>query len=392
MNGKSASGATGRHARSCPGVWPMPEEAREAPALGLECVDRETCRSCDRRDGRRGTGSRRPSAASHVSDEIERQAANAPRWWGAVQLDGCQARYRTPATILADAPGGAQRQRATVAGHGIAIGRQAGHLHLHALDRRVDVANGTARRALLAHHVPRLERMTHFELDAARLEVAVLRKAELEVRREPRAVDGKAGRRLLREDVVEILLDEVRQHEAIVQLGAPARQPPGAIRFAPEARDERCEAAAAASRLMRACGGISNARSSSRPRRPVAAVGRIELVDAELGAMRVAGHVDEQVAEQRDRRSHGGVLAPPCRCELPERDLEFVQRVVARLVDARRLRGRSDEQAREQIRERRMVVPVARAGSAADRAGAGTASRARVAPPSTKWLPPPVPV
>ena len=42
-----------------------------------------------------------------------------------------------------------------------------------------------------------------------------------------------------------------------------------------------------------------------------------------------------------------------------ERDLQLVQRVVPRLVDARMLAGRADEQAREQVRQRRVVVPVA---------------------------------
>ena len=50
-------------------------------------------------------------------------------------------------------------------------------------------------------------------------------------------------------------------------------------------------------RLIRACGGISKARNSTSPSRPAARVGRIQLVDAELGPVRVAGHVDQQVAE-----------------------------------------------------------------------------------------------
>ena len=41
-----------------------------------------------------------------------------------------------------------------------------------------------------------------------------------------------------------------------------------------------------------------------------------------------------------------------------ERDFEFVEAVVARLVHARRLAGRADEQSGEQIRQRRMPLPV----------------------------------
>ena len=86
------------------------------------------------------------------------------------------------------------------------------------------------------------------------------------------------------------------------------------------------------------------------------AVGREHLVDAELGAVRIAGGIDEQVAEQAvdDPRRHR--LAG--RRQLLERQLELVQRVVARFVDARRLRGGSDEQPAEEIGERRVVVPV----------------------------------
>ena len=90
------------------------------------------------------------------------------------------------------------------------------------------------------------------------------------------------------------------------------------------------------------------------------AVGRVELVDAELGAVGIAGHVDQQVAEdpvdQPGRRGRGGG-------ERLEGDLEFVSRVVARLIDARMLAGRTDEQAGKEIGERRDGCANSRAGS-----------------------------
>jgi hypothetical protein len=46
--------------------------------------------------------------------------------------------------------------------------------------------------------------------------------------------------------------------------------------------------------------------------------------------------------------------------QLAERELEFVDAVVPRLVHARRLARRADEQTRKQIGEGRMVVPVGR--------------------------------
>ena len=109
---------------------------------------------------------------------------------------------------------------------------------------------------------------------------------------------------------------------------------------------------------IRGCGGISNARSSTTPRRPRSRVGAEELVDAELGPVRVAGEVDEEVAEQavdqpgQARRALG--LQP---VELGERDLQLVEAVVAPLVDARRLARRAHEAAGEQVGERRVVLP-----------------------------------
>jgi hypothetical protein len=41
-----------------------------------------------------------------------------------------------------------------------------------------------------------------------------------------------------------------------------------------------------------------------------------------------------------------------------ERDFELVERIVPRLVDPRRLAGRPDEQAREQVAQRRVPLPV----------------------------------
>ena len=93
-----------------------------------------------------------------------------------------------------------------------------------------------------------------------------------------------------------------------------------------------------------------------QPEAPARRIGRVQLVDAELRAMRIAGHVDQEIAQQPvdEPRRHGGARLG----ELLERDLELVERIVARLVEARRLRRRTQEQAREQIRQRRMVVPV----------------------------------
>ena len=90
--------------------------------------------------------------------------------------------------------------------------------------------------------------------------------------------------------------------------------------------------------------------------------------------------------------SHSGGLAVARRRHVRERDLELVEAVVARLVDARRLAGRADEQAGEQVGQRRMALPVEH--EALQQVGPAQERRVRpgVAPPTTTWLPPPVPV
>ena len=78
-----------------------------------------------------------------------------------------------------------------------------------------------------------------------------------------------------------------------------------------------------------------------------------QLVDRDLRAVRRAGDIDEQVAQQAvdlPRRRRRLVEQPR------QRDLELVERVVARLVDARRLRRRSDEHAGHRIRQRGVML------------------------------------
>ena len=73
--------------------------------------------------------------------------------------------------------------------------------------------------------------------------------------------------------------------------------------------------------------------------------------------MRIAGDVDEQVAEQAvdEPRWSGAAVG---RRHLGERDLKFVEPVVPSLVDPWRLARGSDEEAGEEIGQRRMSLPV----------------------------------
>ena len=86
--------------------------------------------------------------------------------------------------------------------------------------------------------------------------------------------------------------------------------------------------------------------------------------------MRVAGHVDQQMAEDAVDQPGRAVAAVG---DLLEGDLQLVEAVVPGFVDPRRLARRPDEHAREQVRQRRMVVPVGdqaaeQVGPAQDRA------------------------
>ena len=158
-------------------------------------------------------------------------------------------------------------------------------------------------------------------------------------------------------------------------------------RRAMRARTSSCWA-----RLMRASGGISKPRNSTRPSRPVGPSGEKSL-SMQISARWVLP-VTSTSRLRNSRSTSQGSGASPCagRRHLRERDLQLVERVVAGLVDARRLAGRADEQAGEQVGERRVALPVQ------DQASFSRSGRRRnglssvVAPPTTTWLPPPVPV
>src|SRR3984893_4096191 len=82
-------------------------------------------------------------------------------------------------------------------------------------------------------------------------------------------------------------------------------------------------------------------------------LGRIKLVDAEFGAMRVSCDIDEQIAEQPVHNERRAVV----RRQLTERNLQLIQGIHARLVHARILARWADIHAGKQIRQRRMVLP-----------------------------------
>ena len=126
-----------------------------------------------------------------------------------------------------------QRNRVAVAADHVAVPVGADDAHLDALDRRVDVAGGAARRGFLAEHVPRLDRAPQFDLDAVEHRGADAREAELGERIQPAGVEVDAVCPQIRGDVGDVVNDEVRQQVSAVQVGAVADQR-GPQRLVPE--------------------------------------------------------------------------------------------------------------------------------------------------------------
>ncbi len=127
----------------------------------------------------------------------------------------------------------------------------------------------------------------------------------------------------------------MRQHEAIMQDRAPARQSAfGGVQ--PEAGDERAHQELLGKRHagVRRHFEAAEFHQPKPPRRPVR---RKQLVDADLGAVGIAGDIGQQVAEQPIGQP-GQRRGPTARRRhLRHGDLELIKTVMARLVDARRL-------------------------------------------------------
>src|SRR5688572_4285225 len=139
---------------------------------------------------------------------------------------------------LAGAASRHERYARAVAADDVAFLVEPAHADLQALDRRVDITHRAADSALLAEHVPRLERLAELDLDGAEAHGAVARKAELEVRREPAYVELVTRAVHVADDIDEVAPNVKRQHEFVVELRAPAHEVVG-VRLAPETRDQR---------------------------------------------------------------------------------------------------------------------------------------------------------
>ena len=249
--------------------------------------------------------------------------------------------------------GRAQGQDLAVDQHGVALGHEPARAQLDALDRGVDIARGPAPARLLAQHVPRLDRVAQFELDVAGLQLPDQRTAQFD--EGPKKLGVHAQFMGLEEcqHVLEVLPHPIGQQEFVVEARAPANQ---ALSVGP--LGQRRQQAAHQQHL-----GDGHARVRGHLDRPefdqaLPAHGRPpveQFVDRQFGSVTVAGHVDQEIAKEH--------VAQPGRAGLPglakrvgEGDLDLVQLVVTGFVDPGRLRGRPDEEAREHVAERGVML------------------------------------
>ena len=145
----------------------------------------------------------------------------------------------------------------------------------------------------------------------------------------------------------------MRQHEAIVQRRVPVDQS-SRVRRLPEPRDERPQ-----QQLLRQAHPRVR-RHFERAELDQAQAARGLSGENSLSMQNSARCVLPVPSTSRLRNtrstSHGGGVLPGI--GLLERDLQFVASIAATFVDARRLARRADERAGEQVRQRRVIVPV----------------------------------
>ena len=232
--------------------------------------------------------------------------------------------------------------------------------HLHPLERGVDVARRAAERHLLAEHVPRLDCTAQLEADPGDRRLPEPGETELPEGLEPAGVEVRSVAEEvvgLAHDVLEVGHREGGQEERVVQAGAPAHERPR-VGLGPEPSDQRSQQRGLHQRHPGVRRHLEATHLQQAEPAPLA-VGAVELVDAELGAVGVARDVGEQVPEQPVHQPRLRLLAvarDPL--QLGEGDLELVERLVAALVHPGRLAGGPDEASAEDVGQRRVVLPV----------------------------------
>lgn len=91
-------------------------------------------------------------------------------------------------------------------------------------------------------------------------------------------------------------------------------------------------------------------------------IGGIQLVDAKFSPVSVTGDINQEMPEDaidqpRQVAAEGSEAVADAFGDLLKSDFQFIQVVIAGFIDTWGLTGRTDEQPRKQIRQRRMIVP-----------------------------------
>src|SRR5271156_1420195 len=194
-----------------------------------------------------------------------------------------------------------QRNRAAIAKHGKAGADHARYLHLQTLDGGIHTPGGATAGSFFAEHVPGLERVAQFQVDAAGGHGTDGWKAELEVGSKPVAAKGVTGPIQIVDHILPVRLHEVRQHEAVVQAVSPGNQFL-AIWLTPELRDQRSHQELLGQAHARVRRHLKRAQFEETETGSGALRG-IELVDAEFGAVGAAGYVSEQMTKEAIRHA-----------------------------------------------------------------------------------------
>ena len=153
---------------------------------------------------------------------------------------GCQALKRTPATTSPVRPVPVIGMRRPLQVTMCRPCDEAGGLDLQALDRGIDIAHRAADAALFAEHMPGLERLPELDVHTRRARSSRRPGSGIPAapRTSPARTDSRRGRG--RRDPEEVLPDEMRQHEAVVQRRPPA-DAVAELRIAPEPGDQRAQ-------------------------------------------------------------------------------------------------------------------------------------------------------
>src|ERR1700730_4356877 len=184
----------------------------------------------------------------------------------------------------------------------------------------------------------RLQCLPELEFNSAVFDRSIKGKTKCKLRLKPNRIEGIARPYQIVEDAQEIRPDVMWQHEAVMQRRPPAHQI-ALLRFSPKPGDERAQhqlLREAHPRIWR----HFKSPEFDEPEPPRRTIRRIEFVDTNFRAMRIAGHIDKQVAVK--------AIDMPRRCRFAgawragERDFKFIERVVPCLIDTRRLARRAD--------------------------------------------------